>query len=233
VFSFTFFLIATLFFNNTYKYIIIISKIPCLSINARHHLQVRSKGCSGLQIGCQLHYHTADSVLNSGCSCISQHIWNKICIVLAILGRCIKSEKFTTGKRGRWIRISDWQIDDFGMLSSSIVTSWRSRRSRQRWRRVWSRLSASVGWRCPSSFPFSFCLRILCSDILRRKASGCLVSTKYSRVSFYRSHHLFMSRKLNTLLLLFSDLGGRFLDQQLRFLNRGAEKPSFRHLRHI
>ena len=76
----------------------IISKIACLSINARHNLQVRSIGCSGLQNGCSLDYNTTDSVLTSGCSFISQHFWIKICTVLAILGRCIKVEKFSTVK---------------------------------------------------------------------------------------------------------------------------------------
>jgi len=51
-FSFTFFLITTLFFNNTYIYIIIISKIPCLSVNARHQLQDHSIRCSCLQNEC-------------------------------------------------------------------------------------------------------------------------------------------------------------------------------------
>jgi hypothetical protein len=48
-FSFTFFLITTLFFNNTYIYMIIIFKIPCLSVNARHQLQDHSIRCFCLQ----------------------------------------------------------------------------------------------------------------------------------------------------------------------------------------
>jgi len=51
-FSFTFFLITTLFINSTNKYILIFSKILCHSINAHHHVHVRSIGCSGIQNGC-------------------------------------------------------------------------------------------------------------------------------------------------------------------------------------
>jgi hypothetical protein len=51
-FSFSFFLITTFFFKNTYKYLIIISKMPYLSVNARHDLQVHSIGNSGLHNRC-------------------------------------------------------------------------------------------------------------------------------------------------------------------------------------
>jgi len=69
-----------------------------LSINARHHLQVRSIGCSGLQNGCKWHYHTADSVLTSRCSFIIELNWIIICIMLAMLGIYIKRKIFSTGK---------------------------------------------------------------------------------------------------------------------------------------
>jgi hypothetical protein len=42
-----------------------------------------------------------------------------------------------------------------------------------------------------------------------------------------------MARKLNHPLLLFMDLGARFLDQMLCFLHGGARKPSFGHFRHV
>jgi len=106
-------MISTSFFNNTYKYIIINSKIQCLAINAHHHLQVRSIGRSGLQNGCQLHYHTSDSVLSSWCSFISQHISIKICIMLAILGRCIKSEKSAQG----------WDVCEYAYLAATLTIS--------------------------------------------------------------------------------------------------------------
>jgi len=211
----------------------IISKIPCLSINARHHLQVRSIGCSGLQNGCQLHYHTADSVLTSGCSFISQHIWIKICIMLAILGRSIERRKFSTGKGCMCIHISGRQIDDLGPLNSGTVTSWGRWCFGQRWRRLWSRLSASVGGRCACSVASPSCLRNFCSAILARKASGHLVLTKHSQVSFYRSLHLLMPRKLNTPLLLLSDIGARSFHPELRFLYCGARIAIFGHFCNI
>ena len=225
-FSFTFFLITILFINDTSQYIIIISKITCLSINACHHLQVRAIGCSALQNWCQLHYNTADSVLASGCSFISQHIWIKICIMLAILGRCIQSEKFSTGRICMRIRLSGQQIDDFGTLSSGIVTCLGGWYSRQMWRRLWTQLSALVRWRCTWTLASPLCLRILYSTISARKESGCLVLTKHSLVSFYRSFHLFMPRKHNTPLLLFSDLGARFQNLELCFHHCGGRQPS-------
>jgi len=52
VFPFTFFLITMLCFNNTLIYIIIISKILCLSVTARHQLQDCSIRCICLQNEC-------------------------------------------------------------------------------------------------------------------------------------------------------------------------------------
>jgi len=220
-FSFTFPLITALFFNNTYKYIIIISKIQCHSINARHHSQVRSTGCSGLQTGCLLHYHTADSGSTSGCFFISQHIWIKIYIVLAILGTCIKSLEFSTRKWCIWIRISGRQVDELGMFTSGIVLGWGGWRSGHRWHWLWSWVSVSGGWRCNYSFASHVCIQILCGAIFARKASGHVVLMKHSLVSFHRSLRLFMLRKLNTLLHLFPDLGARIFDQILCLLHCG------------
>jgi len=142
-----------------------ISQIPCLSISAHHHFQVCSIGCSGLQIRYQLYYHTADSVLTSGCSFTSQYIWIKIWIVLVILDRSIKSKRSSTGKRCMWIRISSWQIDILRMLNSGIDTSCARWHFRQRWSQLLSRLSVSVRWWCACSFVSPSCLWILCSAI--------------------------------------------------------------------
>jgi hypothetical protein len=101
------------------------------------------------------------------------------------------------------------------------------------WSRLWILLSASVGSRCTSSFVSPVRLRILCGAILARKAFGRLVLTKHSLVSCYRCLHLVMRRKLNTMLLLFSDLSMWFLDQISRFLCCGAQKPAFGQFRHV
>jgi len=132
-----------------------------------------------------------------------------------------------------WIRISSWQIDHLGPLSSGTVTSWGGWRFWQRWHRLWSWLSVSVWGRCTCSFASPSCLQILWFAILARKASSCLVLTTHSRVSFYRSLQLSIPRKLNTPLLLPSVLGARFLHQELRFLYCGARKAFFGHFRHI
>jgi len=148
-------------------------------MNASHHCQIRSIDCSGLQNGCQLHYHTADSVLTSGCSFIRQHIWIEICIALDILGRYIERKWFSTGKKCIWMRISWWQIDDFESMSSGCIAGWgglcSGQRCRQLWRWLWSLLSASVGWRNSWSLASPACLRIFCRAIWARKASWLLV----------------------------------------------------------
>jgi len=174
-FSLTFFLITTLFLDNRYKYVMIITKILCHSINARHHLQACSPGWSCFQNGCLLHYHTADSVLNSGCSFISQHIWITFCIILAILSRWVKSKTFSTGTGCMWIHVSGLQIDSLERLSSRIATGQGGWRSGQMWRWLESRLSAQVRWRCTCSYVSPTCLRILSSAIFARKSSSHVV----------------------------------------------------------
>jgi len=60
-----------------------------------------------------------------------------------------------------------------------------------------------------------------------------VVFTKHSLVLSYRSLYLFVPIILNSLLLLFSDFGVRFLDQVLRFLYCSAHFPSFIHFGYI
>ena len=91
----------------------------------------------------------------------------------------------------------------------------------------------SAGLRYTGSVESPACLQILCRAILARKASGRVVLTKHSWVSFYRSLHLFTPRKINTPLLLFSDLGVSFLDHILHFLYCCAWNPSSGHFGHI
>jgi len=146
--------------------------------------------------------------------------------MLALFGTCINSKKSGTGKICMWIHISGRQNDDLGKLSSGIVTRWGGWRSGQRWRPLWCRLSASVWWKCTCSCMSLACLWMVCGAIWERKASSVLVLTKHCRVSFYRSLYLFKLRELNTPLLLFSDLGARFIDQVMCFLYHGAQNPS-------
>jgi hypothetical protein len=102
-------------------------------------------------------------------------------------------------------------------------------RAGQRWSRLWSRLSASDGWRCTCSFASPACLRILCGAILARKTAGRLVLTKHCQVSLYHSLHLFMPRNLNSPLHLFSDLGVLFPNEIFSFLYCGTRKAFFGH----
>jgi hypothetical protein len=163
-------------------------KIPCLSINARPQLQDRSISSSSLYNGCWLHYHTTDSVLTSGYFFNSQCIWIKIFIVLVILGRCRNIEIFSTSKSCIEIQISGWQIDDLGTLTSANVTGYGG------WCRLCSWLSASLGWRCTCAFASPACMRILGGANVAWKVFEGVVLPKHSRVSFYCSLHLFMSK---------------------------------------
>jgi len=124
------------------------SKIPFHVIDAHLHCPVRSTGCICLQNRCQLHYHAADGVLTSGCSFISQQIWIKIFIALAIFSICIKIENLSIGKRSMYIHIPRWHAFDFGYMSSLIVTVWHRWRSGPVWRRFWCWMSEPLCWRC-------------------------------------------------------------------------------------
>ena len=150
--------------------------------------------------------------------------------MLAIL---IMVEKFRTGKRCMRIRISDQEIDDLGMLSSGSVAGWGGWRARQRLSRLYSPLSASVGWWCTWFFASPACLRFVCGAFLARKAARCLGLTKHSWLSLYLSLHIVMPRKLNTPLLPFSDLGVWFLIEIFRCLHCGARTAFFCQFRHI
>jgi hypothetical protein len=189
-------------------------------------LQDRSIRCSCLQNECLLHYHTTESVLTF----ISQHTWIKIGIVLGIL---IIFKIFRTRKSCLRIPISGGQLHDFSRLSSGSVTGWGAWRPVRRWSRPWIPLSASGGGRCTCAFASPACLRILCGAILARNGAGRLVLTKHCWVSFYRSLHRFVRRKLNTPLLFFSDRVAWFLYEIFRFLNCGARKVVFGHFGHI
>jgi len=161
----------------------------------------------------------------------TQQIWNKILITLAILGICIMIEKWSVGKRRMYIHTQGWHTFYFTTFMSVTVTLWCTWRSG--WRRPSGWRCRRFWWRCGSSFAPPACVRILCCAILAWKAAVCLIFINHWWVSFYRSLHLLMTRKLNSSLLLFSDFGARFLDQLLRFLYCGARKPSFSHFGHI
>jgi hypothetical protein len=72
-------------------------------------------------------------------------------------------------------------------------------------------------------------LKILGCDILGRKGAGRLVLKKHCRVSLYRSLHLIMPRKLNTPLLVFSELGAWFVNKIFRLLSCAARNAFFGH----
>jgi len=165
-----------------------------------------------------------------------------ICIVLAILGSYIKSNKFSMGRRSMWVRISGRQIDTVGTLSSGKVTGGRgwcsgwSWCSGQWWRRIWCkiwcRLSVSVGWRCTYPLMPPASLYILCAAMMTRKAYVRLVLTKHCGVSFCHGFHHFMPSKLNIPVYLLFDFSAWILHQILRFLFCGPQNVAFHHVGH-
>jgi len=140
----------------------------------------------------------------------TQQIWNKILIALAILGICIMIEKWSVGTQRMYIHTQGWHTFYFITFLSVTVTWWR--RWSSWWRRPSWRRCRRFWWRCGGSFTPPACLQILCCAILAWKAAIWLIFINHCRVSFYRSLHLLMTRKLNSSLLLFSDFGARFFN---------------------
>jgi len=94
-------------------------------------------------------------------------------------------------------------------------------------------LSLSVGRRCTCAFAVAAHLWISWCAMLARTASGRVVLTKHSWVSFYHSLHLFMLRKLINPLLLCSDLGMCFDHQILHFRPCSVLQPVSGHYGHV
>jgi len=148
--------------------------------------------------------------------------------MVAILVISIKIEKLSAEKKIRWKNISGRQIIDLGTISQ-----WRRWRSRQRWHWVCCALSVLVKQRCTRSFAPPACLWILWGATLTKKAPVHVVMTKHSLVGFYYNLHLYTPQKFNSLFFLFSDFGGRIVDQVLRFLIWGTRIPFFDYFGHI
>jgi hypothetical protein len=153
--------------------------------------------------------------------------------MLAILGRCIKRNKFSPAKWWMWICLSSQQIDDLGILTSRNVTSSGGWHFVQTLYLLWSELSEIVGSWCTCSFASLSGLGIVCSAIVAEKCSGCVVWTKYSQGYFYFTLHLVMPRNLNTPGLLFSDCSAWYLEHEFHFRSCCVWKPSFVHYCHI
>jgi len=188
------------------------SKIPFHFIIARLHCPVHAIGCHYLQNRCQLHYHTADSILTSGWDFIIQHIWIGMFIALAILGLFIIIEKFSAGKRILYIQITGWNRFNFGSVTSLIATCWQRWCTGRMWHEFRCWLSELVWWRCICAFAPPACLRIKCCAILQRMAAICLIFPKYSQVAYHWSLPISMARKLNSPHLLFSNFGLRWFN---------------------
>jgi len=150
---------------------------------------------------------------------ISQHIWIKIGIVLVS-----SSSSKNSAKEGlyanTYIRRANWRFQTVeprrcyrfgagGVPGGGGVSAGAA-------------LCVGQG-RCTCPL----CLQRVCGFFAApfgEEGAGHFGYDEVCRVSLYRSLHLCMPRKLNTPLLLFSDLGAWFLNEIFRFLYCGARK---------
>jgi hypothetical protein len=84
----------------------------------------------------------------------------------------------------------------------------------------------------PVPLHYLVCSKIFRYAILEWKVCGCVVWTKHTRLSLYRSLQHTMPSNLNDLHLHFSHLGDRFLDHVLCFLYRSTWKLSIGYFGH-
>ena len=185
----------------------------CHSIHAHLHYQVRSICCHHLQHGCQLHCHTADSVLTSEHPFFSQQICIKAFITLAILGMGFKMEKLNARTRSIHIHISGWNSFYFRTTNSLTVRRRHWWCSGQMWCQFWYWLPELVRWRCIHGFAPTAYLGIQCCAILAWKAAIHLISLNHRQVSFHGGHHNIMPKTLNTPNYLLFDFVLRIIDE--------------------
>ena len=149
---------------------------------------------------------------------MSHQRWIKVLIVLAILGICIKIDNLSTGKRGKYIYLSQWHTLDFGYLSCLIVTGWSRWCFWLKWCQFWSRLTDSLWWRYTDAVASPVSVKIVCGAIVAREVAIRLNIRNHSRASFHRCFHKLITRRLNLPLHLLSDLALCILELELRFL---------------
>ena len=130
-----------------------------------------------------------------------------------------------------YIHTPGWHTIYFINPMSVMITRVRRWYSGRRWhsgrrcRRFW--------WRCVGFFVPQACQQIRCFATLAQKVGVDMTFIKHCRVLFNRSLHLSIPWKLKSSLLLFLDFGTRLHNKLLRFLYRGAQKPSCCHFGHI
>jgi hypothetical protein len=131
-------------------------------------------------------------------------------------------EKLSIEKWCMYEHISRWRTVHFSPWTTLTVARWYRGRSGPR------RRSPSM-W-CTQTLAFHAWWHNHCCAIFPRETAVRLIFMDHSQVSLYHRLHHIMPRKLNSLLLLFSDFSASYLDWLLRFLYCGARKPSFGHL---
>lgn len=145
-----------------------------------------------------------------------------------MLGLITIMETFSTGKSYIQIHIPEQQIEFRTSSAGSVTRFGRSSVAQNlSWLGSWH--SASVGWTSTSSFASPAGMPILCNAIGARNSAQCLGLTKHCSVFLYRSLRLVMPRKLNTLDILFSDLGAWFQIVMYRIPYCGMRTGFFGH----
>ena len=120
-----------------------------------------------------------------------------------------------------------------GTLSCGIVAGLDGWRATQRWHSICSGLFTSVRWWCTHSYASPPCQGIHCGAMLATNTPGYVLLTKHRWVPFYGSFHLYMPRKLKSVLSLLWALRSRLLDQLIHFLYCPIQKLFFGHFDHI
>jgi len=138
----------------------------------------------------------------SGWFFITPQIRNTIFIVLQVLSICMVIETSSIGQGNIYIHLFGWCTFYFAAVNSHTVTRLRRWCSGRRWCRLWL-------W-CTCSLAPPAWLQILCCANLAKKAAVHLIFTNHCRVSFCGTLHHFMSRKLNSSLVLFLHFGNKF-----------------------
>jgi hypothetical protein len=146
-------------------------------------------------------------------------------MVLPILGKSLKIENLSTGKRSMYIDISGWHTFCFGCFTSLTDSRWHRWCSGPTWHWSW--------WRCTRGFASPACLWIHCRAILGKKSAGRLILTNHCQVPLQCNLQIVMPGKQNTSPQLCSDFGKRFLNWLMHFLYSGLQKPFFGHFGHI
>jgi len=136
---------------------------------------------------------------------MSQQIWIKISIALAILCTYIKIDKFRAGKRRMYKHLPRRHAFGFGWVTSFIVTGWHRSRCRRMWHQFGYWLSELGWWQCTDAFVPPASRGFLWCATVASRAAIHLFFQKHSQVLFHHNPHIMISGEHNSPLFLIPD----------------------------